>query len=62
VKVHFTSREQLQRIVDMGIDVWEVEGDSLLARAYDLHLTRLQADSISYRVVEQYAGRKEGGQ
>ncbi len=61
VKINFTSREQLQQIVDLGIDVWEVEGDSLLARVFDSHLASLQADSVGYRVVEQYAGRKEGG-
>lgn len=61
VKIHYASREQLQQIVDMGVDVWEVEGDSLLARVFDSHLVSLQADSIGYRVVEQYAGKKEGG-
>jgi len=61
VRIHFTSREQLQRIVDSGIDVWEVQGDSLLARAYDYHLARLKSDSVDVRVVEQVAGKKEGG-
>jgi hypothetical protein len=61
VKVHFSSREQLQQIIDLGMDVWEVSGDSLLARAYDYHLARLQADTVRYRVVEQHAGKKEAG-
>lgn len=61
VKVSFASREQRQRIIDLGMDVWEVASDSLTARAYDYHLARLQADSVGYRVVEQYAGRKEEG-
>lgn len=61
VKVRYTSREQLQQIIDLGIDVWEVdsESDSLLARVFDSHLASLQADSIGYRVVEQYAGKKK---
>jgi hypothetical protein len=62
VRVHFSSREQLQQIVDMGVDAWETEGDSLTARAYDIHLSRLQAAGIAYRILAKDASKREGGQ
>lgn len=60
VRVHFSNRDQLQQIVDMGLDVWHTEGDSLTARAFDIHLTRLHAAGIGYRMLLRYAGTEEG--
>ncbi len=59
VRVHFSDREQKQQIIDMGIDFWEQEGDSLLARAFDIHLSRLQAAGIGYRILANDASKRE---
>jgi len=60
VNIHFTDKAQLQQIVDLGVDVWEVQGDSVTARVYDLYLEQLKQNGINYRVVKMDAGAKEG--
>jgi len=60
VRVHFSSREQLQQIIDMGVDFWKQEGDSLTARAFDIHLSRMQAAGIGYRILARDASKWEG--
>jgi len=60
VNIHFTDKAQLQQIVDLGVDVWDVQGDSVTARVYDLYLEQLKQNGINYRVVKMDASAKEG--
>jgi hypothetical protein len=59
VKIHFADQAQLQRIVDLGVDLWHVEGDSATARAYDLHLEKLKQEGFTYRILKMDASAKE---
>lgn len=59
VQVHFTGQEQLQKIVDLGVDLWHVEGDSATVRAYDLHLEKLKQEGLTYRILKMDASTKE---
>jgi hypothetical protein len=59
VQVHYTGQEQLQKIVDLGVDLWHVEGDSATVRAYDLHLEKLKEQGFAYRIVKMDASAKE---
>lgn len=58
-QIHFTGQEQLQRIVDLGVDLWHVEGDSATVRAYDLHLEKLKDEGFTYRILKMDASAKE---
>ncbi|MDZ7362469.1 MAG: hypothetical protein ONB46_17365 [candidate division KSB1 bacterium] len=60
VRIHFTDKTQLQKIADLGVDIWEVEGDSVTARAYDLYLEQLKQDGFSYRILKTNASAPEG--
>jgi len=60
VNIHFADKAQLQQIVDLGVDVWEVQGDSVTARVYDLYLEQLKHGGFSYRVLKMDASAKEG--
>jgi predicted small lipoprotein YifL len=59
VRIHFADKTQLQKIVDLGVDVWEVQGDSVTARVYDLHLDRLKQEGFSYRILKTNASAPE---
>jgi hypothetical protein len=59
VQIHYTGQEQLQKIVDLGIDLWHVEGDSATVRAYDLHLEKLKQEGFTYRILKMDASAKE---
>ena len=59
VRVHFTDQAQLQKIVDLGVDLWQVEGDSATVRAYDLHLDKLKQEGFTYRILKMDASAKE---
>ena len=60
VRVHFSGREQLREITDMGLDVWTIEGDTLDARAFDSQLERLDSAGVAYRIVLQDASKLGG--
>jgi hypothetical protein len=55
VRIHFADQPQLQKIVDFGVDVWEVERDSVTARVFDLHLEKLRQDGFAYRILKMDA-------
>jgi hypothetical protein len=59
VKIHFADQAQLQKIVDLGVDLWQVEGDSATVRAYDLHLEKLKQEGFTYRILKMDASAKE---
>jgi hypothetical protein len=59
VGINFTDKTQLQKIVDLGVDVWEVEGDTVTARVYDLYLEQLKQDGFSYRLLKTDASAPE---
>jgi len=59
VRIHFTDKTQLQKIVDLGVDVWEVQSDSVTARVYDLHLEQLKQDGFTYRILKMDANAPE---
>ncbi len=59
VQIHFADQAQLQKIVDLGVDLWDVAGDSATVRAYDLHLEKLKQDGFKYRILKMDASAKE---
>lgn len=57
--IHFADQTQLQKIVDLGVDIWEVEGDSVTARVYDLYLEKLKQDGFTYRILKMDAAKED---
>jgi hypothetical protein len=58
-RIHFADQTQLQKIVDLGVDLWEVESDSATARVYDLYLEQLKQDGFAYRILKMDAAKEE---
>jgi len=59
VRIHFSDKMQLQKIADLGVDVWEVEADTVTARAYDLYLEQLKQGGFNYRILKMDASAPE---
>jgi hypothetical protein len=62
VRIHFADKSQLQAIVNLGVDVWEVEGDSVTARVFDLHLEKLAQQDFTYRILKMNASMPDSVQ
>ena len=61
VHIKIDTAHTVQQIVDAGLDLWSAEGDSAIARAYDIQLERLRQAGFELRVVEQDANPMKGG-
>ena len=59
VKIRLQDSTSVQKIVDMGIDLWDVEGNDAVAQAYDLYIERLKADGFQVTILEENS-RKSG--
>ncbi|MDZ7288427.1 MAG: hypothetical protein ONB44_00670 [candidate division KSB1 bacterium] len=57
--IHFADQTELQKIINLGVDFWSVEGDSVIARVFDLHLEQLQQQGFTYRIMKMDASAKE---
>jgi hypothetical protein len=44
-----------QTAINSGIDFWHVDGDTIVARAYDLYIDRLRDAGLDVRIVSQDA-------
>jgi hypothetical protein len=58
-RIHFADKAQLQKIVDLGVDLWEAQGDSAIARVYDWHLEQLEQEGYTYRILKMDANAPE---
>ncbi|MDZ7344244.1 MAG: hypothetical protein ONA90_06980 [candidate division KSB1 bacterium] len=52
VRIPFNDKAALQVIADLGVDIWHVEGNIVVARVYDLHLEKLHQRGFTYEVVK----------
>lgn len=46
-----------QTAINSGIDFWHVDGDTIVARAYDLYINRLRDAGLDVRIVAQDASK-----
>ncbi len=58
--VQLRDPSDVQRIVDSGVDLWEVNADTAIVRAFDIQLERLRQAGMSLRVVKTDASKEEG--
>jgi len=53
-------KDLLQRLVHIhvpGVDFWQVDGDTAIARAFDIYINDLRAAGLSVRIVAQDASK-----
>jgi hypothetical protein len=57
VHIHIPDSVALQTVLNSGVDFWNVEGDTVVARAFDIYINDLKAAGLSLRVVAQNASQ-----
>lgn len=50
---------RLQEVIDTGIDFWELRGDTVVARAFDIHIAQLTEAGFTVEVIAQNASARE---
>ncbi|MFZ5517183.1 MAG: hypothetical protein ACOY90_11130 [Candidatus Zhuqueibacterota bacterium] len=45
----------VQKIINTGIDFWQVKGDTVIARAFDIYIERLKAEGFTVTIIETNA-------
>ncbi len=55
VQVVVAGPADVQTVVDMGIDTWEIRGDTVLARAYDRHIRQIRERGFTVTILEPNA-------
>lgn len=53
VRIPGVDKARLQELVDLGIDVWEVEGDALTAQVFDKHIWEIEKRGFTVEVLER---------
>lgn len=61
VHVILQDPSQLQQVVDMGVDFWDIKDDTVTARAFDIHIEQLRAAGFTVEIVAQDASKRDGG-
>lgn len=62
VRIHFNDKAELQTIADLGVDIWQVEGNTVVARAFDLHLEKLRQNGFTYEIIKMDASAPDSMQ
>jgi len=59
VKIHLRDSTDLQKVVNSGVDLWEVKGDTAVARAFDIYIERLREAGLSVKIIAKNASKME---
>lgn len=57
VHVHLQDSTSLQKVVNTGVDLWSVENDTAIARAFDIDIRELRDADLDVRIVAQDASK-----
>ncbi len=60
VKIVLKDSSDLQAVINSGIDLWQVIGDTVIARAYDIYIERLRQAGFTIDIIAQNASKMEG--
>ncbi len=55
IRVIVAEPADVQQLVDIGIDTWEIRGDTVLARAYDNYIRRIREQGFTVTILEPNA-------
>jgi arginyl-tRNA synthetase len=53
IKIVMNNQSNLQDIGEIGIDIWEVKGDTVVAQAFDKYIRQLEAKGYTVEIVEK---------
>lgn len=59
VKIGLRDSTDLQKVVNSGVDLWEVKGDTAVARAFDIYIERLRKAGLTVKVIARDASKME---
>jgi len=62
IHVYAPDTTALQTVVNSGVDFWQVDGDTVVARAFDLYINNLRQAGLDVRIVAQDATEWMEGQ
>lgn len=62
IRVPFKDSGDLQKAVDVGIDLWKVQGDTIIARAFDIYIEKLKQMGFKVEIIARDASKWEGGE
>jgi len=48
-------KEDLTSFAEMGLDIWEVKGDTVKAQAFDKYIRQLESEGFSVNIIEKNA-------
>jgi hypothetical protein len=51
VHISISEKNDVQKIADLGVDIWEVQENVVVAQAYDKHIRQLQEIGLEVEVV-----------
>ena len=57
IHVHLQDSTSLQNVVNAGVDLWSVENDTAIARAFDIDIQELRDAGLDLRIVAQDASK-----
>ncbi len=60
VKIILKDSSDLQTVVNSGVDLWQVIGDTVIARAYDIYIERLREAGFTVQIIARNASGREG--
>ncbi len=59
IHVFAPDTSDVQKIIDTGIDFWQVKGDTVIARAFDIYIEQLKASGFTVEIIQQNMREKE---
>jgi len=60
IHVYAPDSTDVQKVINTGIDFWQVKGDTVIARAFDIYIEQLKADGFTVEIIQQNTSKKEG--
>ena len=51
VHIILTDSSDLQKIANIGIDLWQVKGDTVIARAFDTYIEQLRQAGFTVKII-----------
>ena len=59
IKVTAASPDELHTVMNSGMDVWEIKGDTVIGRAFDIYIEKIRAKNIDVEILAEDAGNME---
>ncbi len=57
VKIHLKDSTDLQKVVNTGVDLWQVKNDTAVVRAFDIYIEQLKQAGLSVEIIAENASK-----